>query len=335
MDRRELFSYPLFAMLKAYHIISPSSLADAGRLGNSAYPEHQERIIKELSEKHKAIIHSGALRPACAQEHSRQFALDRLVGDNQYVFLSVGKRYWHTPDEANFGFLFDAEQLLLHHDAILRDEDLMQDYEDLLDEIVSEYTISRDPSQWTEEEKKALFEALENPEKYSDYKSPDEDYHNLIDAIQHGDMAVPYAREATEQFIRRAHHLQKQKQYTGHEALQMASERSESGHYELLIKDRLYIPLCKGYVRDGQEMLKNADQERTIAEYVQEYRLDRFVLTNATRDGMKGESWGLPARQAGSIRMIKQGDFDTWYLHYLQNKQKRALRKAKISSETP
>lgn len=334
MDRR-LPSYPLFAMLKAYHIISPSSLADVGRLGNSAYPEHQERIIKELSEKHKAIIYSGALRPAQEQEHSRQFALDRLVGDDQYVFLSIGKRYWHTPDEANFGFIFDTEELLLHHSAVLRDGDLMQDYEDLLDEIVSEYTTSKDPSQWSEEEKAKLFEALENPEKHPDYKSPDEDYHNLIDAIQHREMSVPYAQEATSQFIRRAHHLQSQKQYTGHEALQMASEKPSSGHYELLIKDQLYIPLCKGYIRDGQEMLKNPEQERTIAEYAHEHGLNRYVLTNATRDGMKGESWGLPVRQAGSIRMIKQGDFDTWYLHYLQNKQKRALRKAKISSETP
>lgn len=321
-------------MIKAYHIISPSSLADVGRLGNSAYPEHQIRIIKELAEKHKAIIHSGTLRPAQEQEHSRQFALDRLVGDDQYVFLSIGKRYWHSPNKANFGFIFDAEELLLHHGAILRDGDLMQDYEDLLDEIVGEFTTSRDPSQWSEEEKKALFEALDNPDKYPDYESPDEDYHNLIDAIQHGDVSVPHAQEATSQFKRRARHLQSQKQYTGHEAFQMAQERAEDGHYELLVKDHLYIPLCKSYIIGGKEVFKNPDQERTIAEYAQEYGLNRYVLTNATRDGMKGESWGLPARQAGSIRMIKQRDFDAWYLHYLQNKQKRDIRKSTISSKT-
>src|SRR5882672_101141 len=114
-------------MLKAYHIISPSSVADVARIADA---HHQSRIIQELRDKHVAIIHSGALRPAAEQEHSRQFALDRLVGDNQYVFLSVGKRYWLSPDEANFGFIFDAEQLLLEHGAILRDGDLMQDYED-------------------------------------------------------------------------------------------------------------------------------------------------------------------------------------------------------------
>src|SRR5437899_2145566 len=164
-------------MLKAYHIIGPSSVADVARLGNSEYPEHQSRIIQELQAKHQAIIHSGALRPAQEQEHSRQFALDRIVGDDKYVFLSVGKRYWLSPDSANFGFLFDAEDLLLHHDAILRDGDLMQDYDDLLDEIVSEYTTSRDPALWTEEEKRLLFEALDDPDAYPDYKSPDEDYH--------------------------------------------------------------------------------------------------------------------------------------------------------------
>lgn len=317
-------------MLKAYHIIGPSSVADVARIADA---HHQSRIIQELHDKHVAIIHSGALRPAQEQEHSRQFALDRLVGDNQYVFLSVGKRYWHTPDIANFGFIFDAETLLLRYGAILRDGDLMADYEDLLDEIVSEYTAPRDPSQWTEEEKQLLFDSLDNPDEHKDYKSPDEDYHVLMDAIQHGDMTVLHAQDAIEQFIRRAHYLQSQRQYTGHEAIQMATEKADNGHYELLVRDQLYIPLAKGYIMHGDESLKYADDfERTIAEYVQEYGLDRYVLTNATRDGMKGESWGLPVRQSGHVRLIKQSDFDIWYLKYLQNKQKRDNRLSKIAS---
>lgn len=331
-----LCSHPIFAMLKAYHIISPSSLADVGRLGNSAYPEHQKRIIKELSEKLSTIIHSGALRPACAQEHSRQFALDRLVGDNQYVFLSIGKRYWHTLEEANFGFLFDAEELLLHHGAILRDGDLMQDYEDLLDEIVSEYTTSRDPSQWTEEEKAALFEALDNPDAHPDYKSPDEDYHNLIDAVQHGDMSVPYAQEATEQFKRRAHHLQSQKQYTGHEALQMALEKPDSGHYELLMPNQLYIPLARGYIIDGEEYVIDLEMKRSVTGYAQEYGIEHTVVNNAIRDYVKSDGrWGLRAEKTswGTMYAIVQKDFNVWYLKYLQNKQKRELRKSKISSK--
>src|SRR2546429_9197586 len=152
-------------MLKAYHIIGPSSVADVARLG---LKEHQQRIIQELQAKHLAIIHSGALRPAQEDEHSRQFALDWLVGDNQYVFLSIGKRYWHSPDDANFGFVFDAENLLKEHGAILRDGDLMQDYEELLDQIVSEYTTSRDPIHWTEQEKQEPFAALDNPDEHRD-----------------------------------------------------------------------------------------------------------------------------------------------------------------------
>jgi len=312
-------------MLKAYHIIGPSSVADVARIADS---HHQSRIIQELLDKHSAIMYSGALRPAQEQEYSRQFALDRLVVDDQYVFLSIGKRYWHTPDEANFGFIFDAEQLLQEHGAILRDGDLMQDYEGLLDEIVSEYTTVRDPSLWTEEEKAALFEALDNPDEHPDYKSPDEDYHNLVDAIQKGDVSVPHTSEATEQFVRRARHLQSQRQYTGQQAVQRAQQSGNSGHYELLVRDQLYIPLAKGYIMYGEESLKYADEvERTITEYTQEYGLNRYVLTNAIRDKMKlGESWGLQARSAGSIRMIKQGDFDAWYLRYLQNRQKRDNR---------
>ncbi len=323
-----------FAMLKAYHIIGPSSVADVARIADA---HHQSRIIQELRDKHVAIIHSGALRPAQEQEHSRQFALDRLVGDHQYVFLSIGKRYWLSPDESNFGFIFDAEKLLLEHNAILRNGDLMQDYEDLLDEIVSEFTTSRDPSQWTEDEKAALFEALDNPDDHPDYKSPDEDYHNLIDAIQRGNMSVPYAKEATEQFIRRAKHLQSQKQYTGHEAVQMASEKAESGHYELVIRDQLYIPLAKGYIMYGEESPKYADDfERSVSELANEYGLTHTVINNAIRDYDKSDrKWGLPASKTrwGTMYAVKQGDFDAWYLRYLQNRQKRDNRKVKISSK--
>jgi hypothetical protein len=235
--------------LKAYHIIGPSSVADEARIADA---HHQSRIIHELSDKHQSIVKSGALRPAQDQEHSRQFALDRLVGDNQYVFLTIGKRYWLSPDIANFGFIFDAEDLLLHYDAILRDGDLMQDYEDILDEVVSEFTTSKDPSQWTEEEKQFLFVALDNPDAYPDYKSPDEDYHNLIDAIKHGDMSVPYAQEASEQFIRRAKHLQGQRQLTGEKAVTAALQSGNSGHYELLIKGHLDISLARGCVMHGE-----------------------------------------------------------------------------------
>jgi hypothetical protein len=323
-------------MLKAYHIIGPNSVADVARIADA---HHQSRIIHELRDKHVAIIHSGALRPAQKQEHSRQFALDRLAGDDQYVFLSIGKRYWHSPDEANFGFIFDAEKLLLEHGAILRDGDLIQSYEDLLDEIVSEYTVSRDPSQWAEEEKAALFEALDNPDGHPDYKSPDEDYHNLIDAIQKGDMSVPYASEATEQFIRRAHHLQSQKQLAGEQAVIAARQAGNSGHYELLVRDQLYIPLARGYVMYGEESFKYADDfERSVSELANEYGIEHTVINNAIRDyGKSDKKWGLPASKTrwGTMYKIKQGDFNAWYLKYLQNKQKRDNRKAKITSKKP
>src|SRR5437899_12799393 len=94
-------------------------------------------------------------------------------------------------------------------------------------------------------------------------------------------MAVLYVKEATEQFKRRARHRQSQKQYRGHEAVQMASERAESGQYELLVKDQLPIPLARGYIKGGQELLKNEEAEKTIAEYVQKYDLNRFALNKA------------------------------------------------------
>lgn len=80
----------------------------------------------------------------------------------------------------------------------------------------------------------------------------------------------------------------------------------------------------------------NGEEERTISEYAQEYGLPHTVLNNAIRDYTKSKGkWGLPASKTkwGTMYAIKQKDFDAWYLKYLQNKQKRELRKSKISSE--
>jgi hypothetical protein len=76
------------------------------------------------------------------------------------------------------------------------------------------------------------------------------------------------------------------------------------------------------------------DQERTIAEYVQEYSINRFTLNKA----IKREK--LPARKSGGTHLIRQSDFDVWYkkhiqLSRMQKKQDRFSEKPEIDQENP
>src|SRR5437879_325244 len=69
------------------------------------------------------------------------------------------------------------------------------------------------------------------------------------------------------------------------------------------------------------------DKERTVAEYVEEYHVNRSTLNKAVRQVDKVSR--LPARKLGSesgvtggIYLIKQSDFDQWYAKHKPRKQK-------------
>jgi hypothetical protein len=73
----------------------------------------------------------------------------------------------------------------------------------------------------------------------------------------------------------------------------------------------------KGMGRHAARRMQNQNQghsqERTIAEYVQEYSINRFTLNKA----IKRQS--LPSRKSGGTHLIKQSDFDAWHTKYLQS----------------
>lgn len=243
-------------MYQAYHMIGLSH-GDTGRLSaQHDHPEVVAAIVERVHQKYLAICAAGHLRPAQDDEQSRQFAADHLVGDDQYVFLSAGKRYWNEEASVNFGFIFDAE-VLIDSGAMVRAYDLMGDYDDLLGEVAADFSDWRDPSEWSAEEKVTLFAHLDNPGSTDEtYSAPNDGYYRLLDAIQAQDESVPFASEAIAAFRQRAIALQATIQYTGEAAKQYLREHGADGSAELLVKGQLPISQSIAVIEFGKEKLR-------------------------------------------------------------------------------
>lgn len=244
-------------MLKAYHMIGGDS-ADFFRLRAGRITE--EHMVQTGRLLYHHITEMGTLTPASQNisetsegRLSRQFHLDRLVGDDHYVFLSLGKRYWNEPMSTNFGFVFDTEHLLRHKEAILRTHDLLSDYENLLDEVVKSFAPTMSfAEEFSPSEVEHLLTALEDPQ--AEYTSPNEVYYMLIEAIEQQRLEVPLTREATAEFIKRAHILQQGVQCTGEEAIQKAYQQSGTGRFEVLVRSSLSLTHCTHVIYEGREM---------------------------------------------------------------------------------
>lgn len=114
--------------------------------------------------RYQAIIRSGRLTPRTSpkplgEDGSLRF-LDRMAGDQRFVFLSYGPRYrdMRTPDTC-YGFLFGAQHLIEQHGALVG-PDLLGDYEDLLDRIIDEVDASLPPLPMISDGELAEFAAL-------------------------------------------------------------------------------------------------------------------------------------------------------------------------------
>ena len=243
----------------AYHMIGLSTL-DTGRLYQAA-SQTIDAITTRSRERFETIRAMGALVPSrdgdlsnVVREQGHFFVEDILAEDNRFVFLSVGKRYWAESAQLNFGFLFDAERLLLDHNAILRQHDLMGEYGDLLGEVVGKRTGFREPTTWSEEKRQALFAALERPDEYPDYRDPNEAYYQLLDAVQGLHYEAPGVIEAIAEFRTLARRVQQEIQMSGEDALHYLEQNGASGRCELLVPGSLPLSLIVGTIEQGKEI---------------------------------------------------------------------------------
>lgn len=239
-------------MLRAYHAIGLDT-ADLFRVRDGRITE--QALVQKGQDLYERITQSGhLLAPATHTEevHSRQFHLDRMVGDDQFVFLSFGRRYWNDPQSVNFGYIFDAEQLL-RQGAILRTKDLMGSYDDLLEEVVRQFAPDIREDQFTPEQLTRMFQALDDPNDTT-YVSPNDAYYTLHDAVEYqNNPDVPFVQEATQEFLRRAKEIQSQFSLVAEEAIQAIAKEGETGRYEILVQNELSLSQCIGRIEEGKE----------------------------------------------------------------------------------
>lgn len=240
-------------MIHACHMVGLSNL-DQGRL---LQPEYHKRIFSHVTERYQSIHREGALLPALStpsilEKEGRKFPLDHLAGDTRFVFLSVGRRYWLPVDGLNYGFIFDAEDLL-QRGAILRTHDLMSNYEEALEEAVTKFAPFLEPSSWPAEQLAALFHSLEDPDAIdASSPTPNDAYYALKEAVEHQRNLdeVWYGHEATAEFLRLVKQVQDRSQLQGQDALDAITQEGESGRFELLFPDRLPLDLVRFWIEE-------------------------------------------------------------------------------------
>lgn len=219
--------------------------------------EYTQRDGLSVRCRFEKIVAQGVLLPAekrNAENGSNSFDLDFLIGDNQYVFLSAGPRYrLDRPSALCYGFLFDAEDLIRNHGALVG-PDLGAEYEEILDAVVREVDASLPPlAEISDEELDAFADAMgiTDPDMLAHLRRESTSrYHDLIAAVTAGDLSVEGATQAIEQFKAEAKKMQDRLRLRGEDAIAALAEGME-----ILVPTRLALALSIGTVEGGDFIL--------------------------------------------------------------------------------
>jgi hypothetical protein len=222
-------------VIEAFHMIGFSNL-DRFRMN---YEQYHAGIIAHTRERYEHIVQDRFLRPMQG-DSGNTFALDSLAGDDLSIFLSVEKRYWASLEAANFGFVFDAEQLI-EAGAILRSRDLLVDYQDLHEKVTQQFIPRQTATSWSDDDLDTL--------------SPNEAFYALLDAIEHGNADYPQAKEAIAMLKTRMVALQRNVQLTKSVALRVLRSGKAAG-YEVLVKEKLSIEDALAHIVAGNRVAK-------------------------------------------------------------------------------
>lgn len=209
--------------------------------------------IAAVQDRYHAIAQSGILRPRAQEkpfgEDGSLFTLDRLAGDDQYIFLSCGPRYRDVrePDMC-YGFIFDAEHLIKQHGALVG-PDLLDDYEQLMSDIIEriDATLPPLPIATDEELAEALGDDADTEMLAFVRQQSTSHYHDIWRAIDMGDMAVKGAQKAVETFRREVRGIQHAQRKSGAGALTLLREGME-----ILVPGTLSLAHSIGRVEQGK-----------------------------------------------------------------------------------
>ena len=246
-------------MIKAYHIIGFKSI-ELGRLTYHPEPKDLSEIQATLKDRFTQIKETGFIS---ARRHLPQESYDNpgrsnwednLVGDDQYIFLSVGPRYRdQTPAGTAFGWAFDAEDLI-RRGAILGLCDLAADYTGIIGEVAEEVaaTLPRLPriSEAELDEFMVLMASNEPDLRQAVSDGSTNPESELLEALSWGDANYPGYDEVIKRLKPHFERLHREKRLIGEAALAHLGEADpQNGVMEILMKDRLDLNLAMEEIR--------------------------------------------------------------------------------------
>lgn len=241
-------------MIYAEHVIGLRAL-------ERTRPDTPETAVA-VQDRFQQIQESGALRarvsPKPVGEDGSTFELDRLAGDNRYVFMSHGPRYRELyPSHLCYGFIFDPKQLVVECGALVA-PDLLEMYEDLLDKIVQEIDAELPPMPMTSDEEIAEFAGLfgeHDPEMlaYIQQQSTSR-YWDIFEAVRDRDFTVEGAEAAHDRFLEQSARFQALLRKSGDEALSALWEMEYQA--EILMLNDIPLKYAIGTIEAGVIRLK-------------------------------------------------------------------------------
>lgn len=210
--------------------------------------------IASVRRRYQRILRSGRLVPRTSAkllgDDGALRILDRLAGDNRFIFLSYGPRYRDMREAATcYGFLFNAEQLITQFDAQVG-PDLLGEYEELLDHIVADVDASLPPLSEISDDELAEFAALmdESDHALLAYvkEASTSRRHDLETAIALGDWTVDGADVVLERFQAEVGAIQSRFRHSGKAALAALQPG-----LEILVPGQLPLTVAAGCLEAG------------------------------------------------------------------------------------
>lgn len=232
-------------MMHAEHIVGLTA-KEQTRPGDPA-------SVASVLARYRTISAGGVLLPRTEEKplgaDGSLFDLDRLAGDNRYVFLSYGARYRDVREPALcYGFLFDADRLIIERGALVGG-DMLDHYENLLEQCIAEVAAAVAPLPMISDAELADFAAIAGDDPAMLDYVRQESVHRDSDidmAIRCGDMAEPGAMEAVALFQARVGAIQAQYRVGGAAALAALREG-----VEILVPNQLPICDAAGFIEAG------------------------------------------------------------------------------------
>lgn len=245
-------------IMKAFHIIGLTNL----EYGRAVYaPDHLPEVIHTVRARFHTIRQSGRLSARAARpndEHGHSFWQDELAGDTEYVFLSLGERYSKAsfPKDIIFGFIFNAEQLILDG-ALLGIRDLANEYDQIIGDVAEHIAATLPRCQPISEKALAEFQQWNgggSPELLAFIRQESSNpEHDLLSAIQEGDLSYPGCAQARQEICRRMAYVQQMYRLQGQKALEYMQQIEEDGRCEILVKSSLFISEAIGLIKGGMQ----------------------------------------------------------------------------------